>query len=339
MFVSVLVVRGLLAELRQRGYDADPWLHEAGIDQGVIGNLHAEVDVDTWDRLLHRASFTLRDPALGLTIGFGNSEGMLQILGYMLWSSSSLAEAFELCQRYSALIVDDLRLELVHVGSQTHFRFGFHNNASRESLRFGEDLISAVALRLGKHHVPDGMQCELRLQQEEPAHRARFEEHFGHRITFGCQHSELVFERSLLLQVQPHADPQMVEALAATADKFLRIRRGVSFTDRVRLVLSQMNGLPEIEAGQVAARLGMSTRMLRRRLHPEGASLRQLADESLRRAACLSLGNPNTSVKDVAERLGYSEPSAFHRAFKRWTGMTPSEYQRSSERLEVPVLP
>ena len=75
----------------------------------------------------------------------------------------------------------------------------------------------------------------------------------------------------------------------------------------------------------------MNARMLRRRLNSEGISLRQLTEESLKREACLSLDNPHESVSQIAERLGYSEPSAFHRAFKRWTGITPAQYQQKAK--------
>ena len=144
MFVSILLVRGVLAELKRQGRDGQAWLHEGRVDQGMLSDLRAKVDVATWDRLLRRAMYQLGDPSLGLTLGVSDSDGMLQLLGYMLMSSRTLQEAFELCQRYSPLIVDDLRVELVHVGPLSHFRFGFHSVLSPESQRFAEELTGGI---------------------------------------------------------------------------------------------------------------------------------------------------------------------------------------------------
>lgn len=327
MFVSVLVVRGILAELQKRGVDGQVWLRDSGVDHGALTDLRASVDLETWNHLLRRAMALLDDPGLGLSIGFGDSEGMLQLLGYMLLSSRTLQEAFELCQRYSALIVDDLRLDLVHVGQTTRFRYSFHSALTPESLRFSEEFTSALAFRIGKHHVPDGPLPELRFRQAPPPYRQRFDELFGCSVQFSCEHSEVIFDRGLLLQSQPHGDGQVIETLSGTADKLLReIHAKPALSERVRLVLSHEPELATIDAEQIAAKMGLNSRTLRRRLREEGANLRALIDESRMRAACMSLANPNTTIKDTAERLGYSEPSAFHRAFKRWTGKTPAEF-------------
>ncbi|MFT3924439.1 MAG: helix-turn-helix transcriptional regulator [Myxococcales bacterium] len=77
---------------------------------------------------------------------------------------------------------------------------------------------------------------------------------------------------------------------------------------------------------RIAAQLGVGARGLRRHLRDEGSSVRALLDEHRMRAARAILAMPNTTVKETAERLGYSEPSAFHRAFKRWTGSTPHDF-------------
>jgi AraC-like DNA-binding protein len=157
-------------------------------------------------------------------------------------------------------------------------------------------------------------------------------------VHFSSEFSEIIFDRSLLLHSQPHGDGQVVETLSDTADRMLREKQAApALAERVRLVLSHEPELGTIDADRVALKMGLNSRTLRRRLREEGANLRSLIDESRMRAACVSLSNPNTTIKDTAERLGYSEPSAFHRAFKRWTGKTPAEYcARPELRAEEP---
>jgi len=83
---------------------------------------------------------------------------------------------------------------------------------------------------------------------------------------------------------------------------------------------------PSIEA--IAHQLTTSVRQLQRELHAQQASYQQLLDDVRKTLALEHLKNPHTSIYDVAFLLGFSEPSAFHRAFKRWTGETPRQFQR-----------
>jgi AraC-like DNA-binding protein len=329
MLVSVVFVRGIYAELQRRGLDAEAWLNDAGVDQGTLSDLRAMVDVQTWDSLLLRAEELLNDPGLGLTLGFGEHEGMLQLLGYLLASSRNLAEAVEMCQRYSSLVVDSLRVELINVGQVSHFRFHFHHGAHEASLRFGEELVMAIAFRLGKRHASPQHLREVRFRQPRPAYADRFTEHFGVPVQFGQDESEIMFDRGILHVAQPHGDALVVESLALAADKLLReIHASPALSERVRALLDHEPELGSIDADLIAAKMGMNARTLRRRLRAEGIGIRELIDESRMRAAFNTLLHPNATIKDTADRLGYSEPSAFHRAFKRWTGRTPSEYLR-----------
>jgi AraC-like DNA-binding protein len=286
--------------------------------------------VSSWDGLLQSAIKRTNDPGLGLTLGFGESDGLLQLFGYMLQSSRTLAEAVEICQRYSPLIVDSLKVELTHVGRLSHFSFDFHHAASEDSLRFGAELVTALAVRFGKRCFSGRHLREIRFVHREPAYAARVRQLFASPVLFGQASNEVLFDRSALLVPQAFGDGHVLESLTVAADKLLReMRRSPALSERVRALLDHEPELGSIDAEQIAAKLGMNARTLRRRLRAEGLGIRELIDESRMRVACTNLLHPKATIKDTAERLGYSEPSAFHRAFKRWTGRTPSEFLRS----------
>jgi AraC-like DNA-binding protein len=83
----------------------------------------------------------------------------------------------------------------------------------------------------------------------------------------------------------------------------------------------------DTQADAVAREVGLTTRTLRRKLSLLGCTLRELSDEARQELACHALSAPDRSIKDVAYALGFAEPSAFHRAFKRWTGLTPHQFR------------
>jgi AraC-like DNA-binding protein len=85
--------------------------------------------------------------------------------------------------------------------------------------------------------------------------------------------------------------------------------------------------LANIDVVKLARSVGLTPRSLRRRLAAESVSLTALIDQARCRLACEELRREG-SIKAIAERVGFSEPSAFHRAFKRWTGQTPLEFAR-----------
>jgi AraC-like DNA-binding protein len=105
--------------------------------------------------------------------------------------------------------------------------------------------------------------------------------------------------------------------------------------DRIRGLLRKQPDLCNLDALAIAGELGVSLRALRRSLARDGLTMTLLADEARVDAARVELSRPGVTIKDTALRLGYSEISAFHRAFKRWTGKTPAEYVRES-RLRLP---
>jgi len=97
---------------------------------------------------------------------------------------------------------------------------------------------------------------------------------------------------------------------------------------RVRRALRTPGLAPPQCSSQMAKRLAMSERALRRALRNEGTSFRVLQDEFRREATLRLLSSPDLSVTDVALMVGFSEASALHRAFKRWTGLTPRQFQQ-----------
>jgi AraC-like DNA-binding protein len=117
--------------------------------------------------------------------------------------------------------------------------------------------------------------------------------------------------------------------LKARAENALgRLERESTQTARVEQILATASPR-QVSMDEVARELGISRRSLRRHLAAEGTSFAELAERSRIRAAKRMLEHRGSSIQEIAYALGFAAPAAFHRAFKRWTGMTPKQYQAS----------
>ena len=141
----------------------------------------------------------------------------------------------------------------------------------------------------------------------------------------------IVGSAALLDRPLPKADSRLCELLEQHAEELLaRLPAGDAFEDRVRKQIASLLPSGETHADRVAETLGVSTSTLRRRLREAGTSHRQLLDAVRCDLACSALLGKDVSVNEVAFLLGFSDASAFHKAFRRWTGQSPSEFARAA---------
>jgi AraC-like DNA-binding protein len=331
MFVTVLFVRGILAELAGRGHAASDVVAGLGLAEDVLSDLRARVCCTDLERLIGRAIELSGDPGLGLSMGERAPESMLQLLGYLLLSSRTLRDAFAALERYAALRPEGSGWLLTEQGDQATFVYKCPL-AEGTSRRFASEYVLAMALRIARHFIPDSpRQIEhVLFRHAAPDYQLRYVKVFGQPVSFAQSVDGLVFPRRFLDVRQFHADDVTNWALRDTADRVLEtLERPSSVSERVRGILRSEAVLASLEVDRLAHNVGLTRRALRRRLAAEGTSLTLLLDEARCRVACEELRRDG-SVRTISERMGYSEPSAFYRAFRRWTGQTPSEYVRGT---------
>jgi AraC-like DNA-binding protein len=152
-------------------------------------------------------------------------------------------------------------------------------------------------------------------------------------VRFGCAANELVVENDFIERLVPLADARLYRILKQHVERILAELPGDDdWLSAVRnaIAAAMLEGDPK--RMRVARRLAISTRTLERRLNEHGVVYRQLVDDTRRVFAMEYLNDRNQSLTEIAFLLGYSEVSAFHRAFRRWTGSTPSEYRERHAR-------
>ncbi len=266
------------------------------------------------------------DPALALRIAEATPPGTFGIVEYLCRSAPTLREALSQWVRYLGLLDDSVEVGLVEprVGATAALRVIEESEAPAPA---AHELCLALILLNARHMVAGGFRAtEVRFSHPAPEGRLdRYRSFFGTAVRFEAEGTELVFPRSALDAPLTTADPNLLAILLPMAEtRRGRPPRDPPLTDQVRRALRAALSSDDARLSGMAKRLGLTARSLQRRLRDEGSSFQALRDETRRTLAERYLGE-SLSVAEVSFLLGFSEPSAFFRAFKRWTGLTPIE--------------
>jgi AraC-like DNA-binding protein len=154
---------------------------------------------------------------------------------------------------------------------------------------------------------------------------------------FGAEATQLVLPRAALAARLASADPALLAILTRAADELAR-RSSTDplMTQQVKRVLHEALRSDDAQVESVAKALGLTVRSLQRRLKDEGTSF-QAVREDVRRTLAQRYLDDGLAIAEISFLLGFSEPSAFFRAFKRWTGMTPIESRAQRRAAPAPA--
>jgi len=330
MLVSMVIVRALLTELSALGIAPADVLNEAKLAPLRLSEPADAISSRDFARLVSAAAHLSDDPSLGLRVGQNTPLHALHALGPLLMTSATLRGAVNQANRYLPALASDLTFVVRENGDEAAIGFRLPE-APPEAARFCAEYVCAQALSVVRSLTDKcgGSLLEVQFVHAAPAERRRHLELFKCPVSFSASENALVFPRAALDAKQPYADSDLHQSLSHMAEEtLLRAALRDDLQERVRRALRFERDLAHVDFDRVAQRWGMTHRTLRRKLRTEGVLLSDLLDEARLREASRELARPEESIKSVAERLGYAETSSFHRAFKRWAGVTPAEYRK-----------
>jgi AraC-like DNA-binding protein len=332
MCISRLLVSAVVSELGHRGID--PHAIVDGLDELLINTMDLSPGLGPRqiEVAIERLCAHVRDPGFGLVLGQETPETMLNVVGLLMLSCATMRQRFEVFERYASLFIQGIDWRLEERVDSAVFGFSLPPLAEHAA-RFIADWILVFALRVGQSQLRDQRlpPTELRLAHPAPSYAQRYTGIFGCAVRFDQADYGIVFSPGITDRPQAHPDPVAGAALREVAEGLYREATGASsFVARVQHRLRELPSLAEVDLEGLARQLGMSPRSLRRRLREEGATLYQLLEEARCHRARRELAIYDERIDAIAERLGYTEISSFHRAFKRWTGQTPFEYRQQT---------
>ena len=271
------------------------------------------------------------DDALGIHLAEALPRGALDLIEYSLRSSASLENGLERLARYGRLISDRVALRSHRQGDRVFFLV--HDMASTPLHPARAEFALAVALKLARESTgAEIAPVRVCFAHQAPADTAEHHRFFRRRVLFAAGTSSMTLSAADASRPMREPDAALAAIIRRRLDQALgdRDRSSVAaMSTRVRRLLVAHLGQSALTLDDVAGALAVSRRTLTRRLNEEGVTFRQVVDEVRRDFARVLLQDETLSIGDVAFFLQYSEPAAFHRSFRRWTGRTPQAFRRA----------
>lgn len=291
-----------------------------------------DVALDDWRTLLEQAARLKPElTAPGLAIGAGVKPEHVGVLGYLVLASDTLGAAMVTYQRYERLFYGVNLAEVRRLGHDAELRWAPTQTGSIADETAIAALVSFLRRQIPDPPPPSGVGF---VHTVSPEHARACDDFFGCAVEFSASHTYVRFPASYLALPMhrngPWHDPGLRALLDRQAQALLAALPDPKAFDRA-VQQWLLRRLPEgrIRVDDIARELHLSTRSLQRRLEDSDMTWQQLLDRTREQLARQYLRDRTLSLAEIALLLGYSEQSAFTRAFRRWTGITPRDVRKS----------
>lgn len=321
----------LLRALEAQGIDGRSLAAEAGIPAAALAEPDRRIPLAASKRLWRAAVDAAGDPALGIEVSRHVRPTTFHALGHAFLASPTLREALERTARYSHVTADHA-VATVETGGGTvrlavTWRPGTPPPAPEAVDAALASIVRSARFMLDRSVAP----VEVELERPQPPVTDRFEGFFRCPIAYGARRSSLGFDLATAERPVAGGNARLARANDRVLVEYLsHVEADADVTSQARRAIADLlpSGEPSVPA--VARGLDMSPRSLQRHLEGEGTSFRALLAEVRRDLAVAYLDEGQYSVTEVTYLLGFSETAAFSRAFRRWTGSSPSAFRRRS---------
>lgn len=283
---------------------------------------------DVWRELLSEIEQHNAQPALGLDIAQYVKPQHLGIMAYIALSSDTLAEALTRYHEYHRLIYDGSPLKIEQQENSLSIRWG--ELPAHLTTQITDEIAIALLVQFLRLYlsVPETPIIEVHFRSPRPKSTLIYERFFQCKVKFSQANAEIFLNTHFLNSPLQQADHTLQKLLMQQAQNLLnRLPNSTQLDERLQqaiLVGVQKNNY-QIE--YVAQQLSISVRQLQRYLQQQNSTYQQRVQEIREVLAIQYLTDPHLSLHEIALLLGYSEQSAFQRAFKQWMGITPQKWR------------
>lgn len=329
--VSVTLLSQMFRYLEALKVDSDAFLRSLNLDPQAFRSPDARISVETYLRIQDEAAEYTHDPCFGLHMGEYAEAGSWSILGFVMMNCKTLAEASEKAGRFSRIIGNMIEAKAVMGLGKVKMVFFTPPGVPAQTRHCYESTLSSsvrmMRLLTGRELSP----LEVTFKYPEPEDRGEYERIFKCPVRFGRKETSMSLSWELGNTPIPLANAALLASFEQLAEETLvELDRQREHTRAVtRIILARLDD-DALSIDKVARAMAVSVRTLQNRLADEGVVFSDLHKDIRHRLARKYLQDQYT-VEQITYLLGFSEPSSFSKAFKKWSGMTPREYREGSQ--------
>ncbi|MBU3917041.1 AraC family transcriptional regulator [bacterium] len=330
--IPAISAKALVIKLKKLVGSTDRIMSGTGLDEKWLQLEHAKITPAQYCRVVLNALKESGDAALGLTIGKKLDLSWYGFWGYALMSSATVFDSIKIAIQFWDL-TGELEKVTFKEGKETSALeiTPSHPMVRGQVLTFNTEkwLCSTNA----SFSFLVGCQApwkELRLVYDEPDYGFEYEKIFKCPVQFGCQETQLRFNSTLLKERLIMSNTDVAKHCTKQCEKALKeLSESDELIDSIQRLIVNSPGI-SLKLDEISSKLGMSSRSLSRKLNSRDTTYQNILDKTRIGLAKEYLFQTDLSIDQIAELIGFSETTAFRRAFKRWTGSSASEFRKNA---------
>ncbi len=321
----------MVKALEAKGIDARALLRQTGLDPDLLDDPNARYHYRRINRFYHRAVEVSGDPCIGLEAARYWHPTTLHALGYAWLASQTLQEAFDRLARYARIVSDTGRIRFERIEDGYRLVFGpFISQIEGIVHPTSIDMVLAVLIRMCRTSYGDDFQArEVHVSHPRTECQEALAEYHRAPLVYGAERDMLIFDAEPVEARLPTGNAELARVNEEVINRYIARMDQADIVTRVKVAITESLPSGRISEERIADRLNMSQRSLQRRLQERHTCYRDLLEETRRDLANRYMEDTRYRISEITYLLGFSDPSNFTRAFRRWKGVSPTVYRRA----------
>jgi AraC-like DNA-binding protein len=314
--------------LQASGCDPVQLFRQAGITLDIKNDPKARINLHTYNTLWGHAVESLNDPCFGVRMAHYWHPSFMGGLGYAWLASSSLRTAFKRVERFVHVVSEGLNIHL----EETNRGFNVTVEIADEVITHPQqyDVVLAVLIRMCRINFGDELNAvEVSFQHAMPECHKVFSDYFRSPLIYDASDYRLTLAFADIDRKLPSANKEIALMHDEVLMKYLASIKKGDLVQQIQSLMIEQLPSGKVTDQMIARELHLSERTLQRKLKDKGTSFRQVLESVRKMIAMQYIRDSGNSMTEIAFQLGFSEQSAFSRAFKKWTGKSPVQYRES----------
>ncbi|WP_394841058.1 AraC family transcriptional regulator [Pendulispora brunnea] len=330
MKFPVIAAKVMLEGFHALGLDTELIRESAGIDAKALADVTGHLPGTSFGQMWACAFEVVGRDSLAVEVAQNLPLGSVGILDYLFASANSVGAALDVVSQYFGLVTEQISLEIERTLGRLWIRV--RNDAKLDAYEVSDELaLSWTLRRLHEFAVVPPKLIEMSLTRKSVTDVANWERLLGTKIRFGSLVSGICFTADAADIPLKTADPRLQLILRGVLPEFSGSTPSQLLV--VRAAVRNLLRKAQLSEANLARELSLSVRSLQRRLQESGSSYRTLVEDARHEEAIRMLSSTEYSLAEIAHALGFREHASFTKAFRRWTGLSPSAWLQERARL------